>query len=515
MDIRIVLGKIVNLIYRTRLVGNLENDDLIRTVLGTVKTDSPEHTFGNTNIPKVLKTYCLELLEDKEQIPKDLIISSISIMIEKDPKLSSSIKDSVEQEYDDASNKRVITSIIKNLYTYYRESEATEILNKVSYDLKFNRSKITNFNDYLRETMAKLEPLAIAHTAFKDPAIVNEIDFASEDSVTNVFEEVRSMNNTTSIYKTGWHALNRALQGGIRLSGEFITIAALQHKYKTGFSLSMFIQLAMHNKPIMTTEDIEAGKKPLLLRISLEDSLANNVQFCYQYAKAIDGCTIRQKDFESLTAKEMTEYVLKKMTATGFHIKMIRADPSQWTYSSVMNKIIELESQGYRVQVLMLDYITLLPTTGCVQGVTGADRKDMVRKIRNFCSARKITCITPLQLSAEAKQMLRNGVPEHDLVNQVAEKGYYDGCKTLDQDIDCELFLHKFTHKRKTYIAVRRGKHRVPSVIAEEDKFFMLRFPDINTPVLEDISKEDTSFSKLPRDSEGGSSESMLNEIFS
>lgn len=514
MDIRIVLGKIVNLIYRSRLVNNLENDDLIRTVLGTVKTDSPEHTFGNTNIPKVLKTYCLELLEDKESIPKDVILSSITLMLEKDPKLASSVKDSIEPEYEDAANKRIITSIIKNLYNYYRENEATDILNKVSYDLKFNRSKITNFNEYLRETMTKLEPLSVAHTAFKDPAIVNELDFASEDSVANVFEEVRSMNNNKSIYKTGWHALNKVLQGGIRLSGEFITIAALQHKYKTGFSLSMFTQLALHNTPIMSKEDIESSKKPLLLRISLEDSLSANLQFCYQYIKSSEGITVKKDDFETLSAKEMGGYVLKKMTATGFHIKMIRADPSQWTYSSVMNKIIELESQGYRVQVLMLDYITLLPTTGCVQGVAGVDKKDMIRKIRNFCSARKITCITPLQLSSEAKVMLRNGVPEHDFVNQVAEKGYYDGCKTLDQDIDCELFLHKFTHKRKTYIAIRRGKHRLPTVISDEDKYFMLRFPDISTPVLEDIHKEDTSFSKLPRDGEGSATETLLNEVF-
>jgi hypothetical protein len=150
----------------------------------------------------------------------------------------------------------------------------------------------------------------------------------------------------------------------------------------------------------------------------------------------------------------------------------------------------------------MLDYLTLIPTTGCLQGPFGVDRKDMLRRMRNFCSARNIIFITPLQLSSEAKALIRNGTPEHTFVNDVAEKGYYDGCKSLDQDIDCELFLHLFMHKKKKYIAVRRGKHRIPTVISEEDKYFMLRFPDLNTPVLEDIHTDDTSFSKLPKNFE-------------
>lgn len=512
MDIRIVLTKILTLIYRSRLVDNLENDDLMRTVLSTVKTDSPEFSFGNTNIPKKLKDFCIELLEDKEPIAKEVILPRLSLMLEKDPKLSSTLKESIEVDYDDPGNKRVVTSLIKNLYAYYRESQATDILNKISYDIKFNRSKITNFNEYLRDTIAKLEPLSLNHSTIKDPAVVNEVDFASEETLNMVFEEVKNLNNNKSIYKYGWQALNRATQGGLR-RGEFVTVGALQHKYKTGASLSMFAQIAQHNSPVVTKEEAEAGKKPLLLRISFEDNLTNNLQFMYQYLKANEGEPVAPKDFETLTAKTMSTYILAKLTATGFHIKMMRVDPSQWTYSSVMNKVIELEAQGYAVHVLMLDYITLLPTTGCAQGVAGADKKDLMRKVRNFCSARNIACITPLQLSSEAKTMIRNGIPEHDFVNQIAEKGYYDGCKSLDQDIDCELFLHLFTHKKKKYISVRRGKHRISTVISDEDKFFMLRFPSLNVPVLEDVAGQDTSFSRLPRGGEEGAAGDLLEEM--
>lgn len=505
MDIRVTLSKIVTLIYRSRLVNNVENDDVIRTVLSTVKTDSTEFNFGATNIPKSLKELCTELLDDKEPIAKEVIIPRLRLVLEKDTKLFDTIKDSIEPDYDDATNKRVIASLIKHLYNYHKEHQATEILSKVAYDLKFNRSKIPNFANYLQDTMAQLEPFATSITTLKDPALVSEVDFESPESVTIVFDEVKNLNNEAGVYRLGWQGVNKMLQGGIR-RGECMGVEALQHKYKTGSTLSMFCHIALHNIPITTKEEAEGNKKPLLLRISFEDSLSNNLQFMYQYLKSVDGEQVGMKDIANLSAKDMSQYTLSRLTKTGFHIKMLRVDPNQWTYSSVMNKVIELEAQGYAIHVLMLDYMLKLPTTGCVQGPAGVDKRDMVRRMRNFCSARNIALISPFQLSTEANQLLRNGVPEHQFVNEIAEKNYTDGCKTIGQELDIELYVHLFTHKRKKYLAFRRGKHRIPTVISEEEKFCMYRFPQLNVPVLEDIYGQDASFSKLPKEYDDGDS---------
>lgn len=508
MDIRVVLSKIVTLIYRSRLVNNVENDDVIRTVLGTVKTDSTEFNFGSTNIPKSLKELCVELLDDKEPIAKEVIIPRLRLVLEKDSKLFDTIKDSIEPDYDDSSNKRIITSLIKHLYNYHKEHQATEILSKVAYDLKFNRSKIPNFATYLQDTMAQLEPFATSQTSLKDPAVVNEVDFENQDSITTVFEDVKNVNGNSGVYRFGWQGLNRILQGGIRL-GESVGLEALQHKGKTITSLSMFMQIAALNNPIMSDEDREAKKKPLLLRISFEDSLTTNLQFMYSYLSACEGNHVSKKDFETLTASDMSKYVLKRLTATGFHIKMMRVDPSQWTYVHIFNKVIELEAQGYKVHVLMVDYLLMMPTTGCIQsGGVGADKRDLVRRVRNFFSARNIAFMSPFQLSSEANQLLRNGVPDHQFVNEIAEKNFTDGCKTIGQELDCELYVHSFIHKRKKYLMFRRGKHRGLPDIPVEDKSCMYRFPQLNVPVLEDIHGQDASFSKLPKEYDDGASSS-------
>jgi len=509
MDVRTLFSKVIILIYRTRQIDLQDNDDLIKTILGLINTNDNTYNFAGNNTTKNLKEFCYQLLEYKEPIPKEFVLEHLGVILENDNKLFTTIKDNLEPDYDDANNKRVITAIVKYLNNFYKEHQAIELVSKMSYDLKFNRNKINNFSEYLKNMIAQLEPLTNTTSTLKDPALVNEVDFENLEEISTVFEEVKGQNNNKFIYKTGWQALNRMTQGGIR-RGEFVTVGALQHKYKTGFTLSLFMQIATNNIPVMYED--EKDKKPLLLRISFEDSLTNNMQFMYQYLKAHDGVIIKKNDFEHIETEEMSKYIVSKLTKNGFHIKMMRVDPSQWTYSNVMNKVMELEANGYSIHVLMLDYVTLLPTTGCIQGPMGSDKKDLIRRIRNFCAGRRITFITPLQLSSEAKMLLRHGVPDVDFLNVISDKDYYDGCKTLSQDIDLELYIHLFTHKRQNYLAVRRGKHRIPTVIDNDDKFFLLKFPGLNIPILEDLDKEDSSLKKLPSSS-SSEGKNLLDEL--
>lgn len=513
MDARVILSKIVTLIYRTRLLGSCENDDLIRTILQTVNVETPEFKLGTASVLKKLQELCLDMLGDKDIIPKEVLLPRLQLSLEIDVKLYTSLKESIESEYSEATNKRVITSLVKSLHYYYKEAQAIDLLNKANYEIKFARSKIPNLSEYMNNLFAKMEPFMTNTDGLKDPALVNEMDFENQDSVSEVFSQVVANSSNASVYKTGSQDFNDMAQGGIR-RGETTTIGALQHKYKTGFTLSMFADIAMYNSPVITKTEV--GKKPLLLRISFEDNLTNNLQFLYQYFKAIDGEPVDPKKICELPVKELSAYVTERMTKTGFHVKMMRIDPTQWSYSNLFNKVVELEAQGYAVHVLMVDYLGMLPTTGCTQGAMGADKRDLLRRVRNFTSARNIAFITPLQLSTEAKKMIRVGVVTEDqFVNEVAEKGMYADCSQYDQEIDLEVYIHLFKHKRKTYLAVRRGKHRLPTVVDEEQKYYIMAFPGLNIPIMPDLDKEPTGIRKLPKVFvQGSDAAELATEVF-
>lgn len=99
---------------------------------------------------------------------------------------------------------------------------------------------------------------------------------------------------------------------------------------------------------------------------------------------------------------------------------------------------------------------------------------------------RKITFITPHQLSTEAKQMIRDGY--QDFVKQVPGKGYYRGCKSVDQEVDGEMYLHIEKLNKKSYLTIQRGKHRGVDIIPDDDMYCVLPFPE-KGPILDDLGK--------------------------
>lgn len=105
-------------------------------------------------------------------------------------------------------------------------------------------------------------------------------------------------------------------------------------------------------------------------------------------------------------------------------------------------------------------------------------------------NSREILFFSPHQLSTEAKQLTRNGVPDENFVKEVQGKGYTEGTKQIDQVVDLELYIHIARIQRKPYLTVARGKHRVPEILDDDKMYFKLPFP-YRAPIPEDINEPD------------------------
>lgn len=497
MDTKLLLIKSITLLYReSQLTQHLDSSiDLVRTVIDGVKI--VENSIGvqtEKDIIVNLRNTLIEMLNNPidYEYDLDILLQTIRLNVNGDDKLYDIIKQGLEHQLTEPNLKRTIVNLRRTINNYFREQQILNVLNSARYKFTNERDKIKDINQYISEVIGQLEPLQMM-TGLRDPAILNEVDIGDEGQVSTIFQAVQKDNEGQSKLKTGWQRLNKMLQGGFR-RGEFCVIGALQHKYKTGFTLSLFSQIALYNKPHMK----DVSKKPLLLRISFEDDLELNMQFMYQllkYEETRQPVIIKRNDPHH---DEMASYIKQRLQINGYHIKMMRVDPTQSTYKHICNKIIELEANGYEVHMVMIDYLGMVPTTGCINsGPIGTDVRDMFRRIRNFCGPKDITVITPHQLAPDAKQLVRGGTPEDQFVKEVAEKGYWSGSKQLDQEMDLELHIHLFKHQKETYLSVQRGKHRIPTIVNEEDKYFLLKFP-AKMPIPSDIDDEDSSYSKLP-----------------
>lgn len=496
MDVNLLLSKCITLLFReSQLENATENSSgLVKTVLEKVKINDKVigiPTRRDTSLE--LRKLALEMGNNKLGHEYDLLelLQQIRIITNGDLNLYTAISQALEGELNPPTLKRTITTLRKTLLNHFREQRLAEIVARAHADINFKRHTISDMGEYIRNIILELEVTSSKAVA-KDPAITNSLDIGDDTSMREIFRTVASSNSEDLAFTTGWKELNQALQGGPR-PGDTVVIGALQHNYKTGFALSLFAHIALYNKP--KTKDPK--KKPLLYRVTFEDPLRNNAQFLYQLFKYQEtGAFVNVK---TVTVDEMISYVKQCLQVNGYHIVMDEVNPTNWTYQSLINRVVELESMGYAVEVLEVDYLSKLPTTGCNQGSMGDDVMDMLSRIRAFCAANNILFVTPHQLSTDAKRLLQS-LPAEQFLTTIKGGGYFEKTKGLDRIYDIGLLIHKVETENGDYLHVMLDKHRFPTPVEGSARSFFLPFPPSKMPIPSNLHDQNHRvLRKIPR----------------
>ena len=485
LDNKVLLAKCLTLLYRENLLKNPNDSsvELVRNVLKDVQV--VEHSIGlneDKQIINGLKATVLELCDNfrEDYDPVDLL-QRTQINCEGDQKLFEAFKGGIQADYNESSLKKSVIAIRKQLDAHFREKEIAEAFRKASADITYNREKIADLSVYVAEFMSKVEPLTMV-TKVKDPAILASIDMGNNDEIKKVFQSLSEEAGAARVYRTGFKGMNEMTDGGLH-GVETSMHLGLPHKYKSGLNLTLFSQVLRYNFP--KTQD--KSKIPCMVRISFEDEMPNTVKFLFMQMKYTE--TRQHVNLDDFDHEYMATYVTEALQKNGWRVFMLRVDPTSWTYKDVFNYVTSLEAQGYSVEGLWLDYMGLLPTTGCIQGQAGEALRDMLRRFRNFSAAKGMLFMTPHQLSTEAKSLLRGQTTDAMFVKDVAEKGFAAGCKQLDNELDLEFYHHIFRHGKQAYLAIQRGKHR-GHMIEDDKKFFILPFPTNLMPIPDDINDD-------------------------
>ena len=498
MNLKLLLTKCISLLYRQSQldVKDSISRDLILTTLD--KIPIPETGIGS-NIDKTilidLRNTVIDMCNNPpdSEYEKDILLQHIRIVVGHDDRLYEAILQGIDKEIPENKLKKIVVEHRETIGDFFRDSKINEILDKASNMFKNNRSKIKDVGTFIQDLKLQLEPLQKMNNG-KDKAIISEIFLGDTHSVNAAFKRAKAFNDTNGLIKTGWVRLNHVLEGGFR-RGECVLISGLAHRNKTGFTLSLFKQFAIYNKPYM----IDIRKKPLLVRISFEDETDSNMRYLYtnlKYNKERKFVTI-----DNETSEYLSGYVTNELQINGYHLLVMKVNGDEWEYRKLFNFIIHLESLGYEVHMVMEDYMNKMSKTGCdCLGGTGSDTKDLLQKHRNFFNPRKILYITPHQYGPEAKALIRS-VPEYNFLREAAGKGYYENCKSLDQIADVDLSIHTFSyingHNKDYYLNVGLNKHRDFVMPDEDERFFYYKYPKNKMPIPDDLLIGDSSLKKL------------------
>lgn len=509
MDSRVILLQSIMLLYWESRLSDATNDssELVKSLVEDIRLpDNILESDPTRDILIGLRSVALFMCSNRTGHPfdKEALIQRIRLNVKREPDLVEVLADGMTETDDVTVIKRKCLDYGKLLHTYKKEKLFKETLKKWLNEVVYSHNETpVNVKEYALKMTAELE-----HYTFDGrkggpmgiDGVVGMIDMMDRQSVMELFETAVEETGTDGVLKTGYQAINRMLgwHGGFR-RGDMIVVGAMEHNYKTGFTLNLTRQIATLNVPYM----LDPKKKPMILHVSSENALTDNLMLMYQ--GLMENETGQPCSVSNIDREEATQYIMDRCSVTGYTLHMLRVNPTDFNYQSLFSLILQYEADGYEIHLLTLDYLNMLSKVGCTTGAQGMDTRDLFRRVRNFCSSRGITVITPHQISSDAKYLLRQGV--EDFVKEIAGKAYWDSCKTIGQEVDMEILIHIEKVGEKSYLTVQRGKHRKSGPITPlKDHYCVLPFFDIGA-VRDDVGNKDLSMRKIGSEASAGSND--------
>lgn len=368
-----------------------------------------------------------------------------------------------------------VSQLVKQLHLFINRNEIKRLINRASFTINNDDGTVS-----IRDTISTLRQEMEKFDRPTDGLNGNPLSFVGRVTTDSPdgFEEVfTSMEKQLegAVLRTGWKAVNRMLgiKGGIA-PGEMFVTPALPHNAKTTFSLSLVLSLCLFNR----AEDfVEPGKKAMILDITLENELDVNIPIAYKMIyEYYEGVEV---DLRKINAKEAAAYISRRLKANGWTYVFERHISSDFSVETLRNLINDYEAQGYQIVVCRPDYLGVTNKTGLSNGAIGSEVREVYRRARNICAAKKIAMISPHQLSPEAKRM--KTIDPGRFVRNLPGKGLYDGCTTVDNEVDGEIFLGITDVGDNSYLELQRGKHRTLVDTPVKHRYCVLKFAELGT----------------------------------
>jgi hypothetical protein len=489
MDPKLLLVKIITLLFcESKTDRATPSNALCKEAIGTIRqAETTLDTEAGREMLANLRSTALWMCENSGDYFYDKVtfLQRIKLNTLGDESLYQALADGIGVDYDPEILKRVVMETHKDIRNYFSQIKVREIMSDAQYRLRY-RPETVDWGTFIHEVVNKLEPY-MSNVENEVGDMIEEFDLDNVDAAAKLFQKAKDEHKAVGVMSFGLQGFNRmwGAKRGAR-GGEFLIIGALSHNYKSGLCMDLFRWICLYNTPVRRNPN----KIPLVVYCSFENDLAPNVLDIYIRMKEQE--TGKKVEAGKIDVTEALQYLKEKLQATGYAIKLVHFEPTNFTYQDLQDLVIKYELAGYEVHAFLCDYLDMMSKKGCDNsGPTGTATRDLYRRTRNFMTRRSIFFATPHQLSPGAKQLVRNGV-EEDFAKEVAMKGYYDGCSKIDQEADIEIIAHIVKVNGIKYLTLQRGKHRYNNTTPEADMFMVYRFNEVGG-IWDDIGKPDSS----------------------
>lgn len=495
MDVKLALVKMIALIYReSQIIGTERSTEVVTGVLSKIKFPKLafEQSEGRETINHLRQTLNWMLEQPASHVfSKDDLLVRLRCNINEQNNLYQALESIITQELPEVSLKVACTELRSELREFVKLEEVKKTLSEM------NKMAISGINSNVRETLLEnIESLTEHLAVTKSSKSAHEIARITPDNkkvFTELLKQGMDEETGTGGVQTGLQGLNRMCghTGKFRY-GEWWHVYALPHNYKSGLLMRIMVDALIHNDP----PEVREGNKATVVRISFENEPHRDLLFMFEFLYASE---MREKpDYTNseITEEYIFEFVNSRLTKRGWNWEYLRLNPSDFTFRDLFEQLDRFEAEGKEVKVLTLDYLAMISKAGCSQGPNGFEVRDLIRRVRNYCTRKGILTINAHQLSTEAKAIIRGGFDQRKFLAEIEGKGYFDGSKAIDNEPDGELYIHiyKNTKLNEKWLMFRRGKHRKNSITPDSDLEFCYKMNPL-TGLVCDIHGMDQSYS--------------------
>lgn len=503
MDSKLLLVRGITLLYleSKRLTQNENSAILIRELVGAMK--SPESTYetDESSITHTELRNTLIWMTDQplgHKYDHTALLQRIRVNIKNDEGLWDAFVRGMEEPdaYDDLMAK--VAEIKNELLTHRQRARIVDAVSKAAFKMKFQPDQL-DWSTIIPDLQLELETNKPGVKASFEA--VTRFGSNTRSAVAEAIQKAVEQSSPEGVLQWGWQGVNRMMGelGGLR-RGDMVVVGALTNNFKTGFTLAGFYHFCALNKPFM----LDPTKKPLMLHVSTENAQEDNMIILYsqifeaEFQIHMDIKELKRDAAENPARyQEIADYVMDKLTATGYEVEFVRLNGPTTTYDKILELIAYYEAAGYEIHAIVFDYLNMCSKLGCHASTIGGDVRELFRLIRSYTNPKAITFVTPHQISSEAYALLRNNTD--DFVKQIAKKGYWDSCKVLQQEVDLEILLHIEHLYGKSYLTIARGKHRKPLATPLDDLYTVYPFAEFGCIPI-DVGGEDKSMKKFGSD---------------
>lgn len=497
MDIKLLLVQVISLLYRASQSDDKSFDarEYAKSVIDQAKI--PEQSLGSDfthDSVKALKDMVIWMIN----VPHDYIFT-LDEMRQRAKLVAGNEEPIYESIYQGINFTLTQEELIIRIAQYRNNIKIALTTHKLKEQMKSYYHNIMfkpegidwkNFCRDVSNDMVEFDHIFRGDVNETHPAIVDSIDFTNKDEIHEVLETGQKELSDEGTIVLSHQGVNRMLgdstgkKGGVR-RGNSVVVGALQHNFKSGFSLNAFKAHAIHNKAYVTKE----GAVATLVRITFETTAKYDVMYLYRNMYENEhGVSV---DIKTVSIQEATEYVYAKFAQNGWKVILTHINPTDFTYRDLIDYLDSLRARGLEIHQVNMDYLNMISKKGLTASTAGEDIRELFRRMRNYGLEHNILMFTPHQLSMDAKKKMREGA--NDFVKQIANGGYYDGCGRLDQEVDIEIYIHIVKINGMSYLTIGRGKHRQPmAVTPDKDLFTCYAFSPIGD-IPDDIYGQDMS----------------------